>query len=264
MINILKLNPIEEVVRKLLIQDGFLVMKLPESSTQKTCDFWVKDDQVEYFVEVKAKFDDEDILHEIRKYGSYLRWKRRGRTGTISSIVHKANRQIDSSIKHKDNFHVCWIYIDPKCDGDFVFDQIKYTLYGIEEILATDDKGHPDDRECFFFTSADFRRYIQLDGVVVHNQRGLILLVNNFSQRYEKFTKSKIYQIYHNHGALVEPCKLEKAKQCYIVDIDGTREDKRAILEYIKKKYNLIQVQNVILKRLSFSVGVSTENKRNH
>src|SRR5437879_3287597 len=87
-------------MRQVLEKEGFEVTRIPSSSS-KTADYRVSDDQHKYLIEVKRKEDDPERIATFNRdfidIGEAIRTEAAGQTNAMASIIREAAKQLDTT-----------------------------------------------------------------------------------------------------------------------------------------------------------------------
>lgn len=188
---------------------GFSVEKIPESNEHKTKtpDFFVKDANHSYLIELKEKEDDllelkhkSDVLKSGDIFGKSISVKR---NNTVSGIIRDAYEQLEPY--ENSDFRLAWLL----ATGDnqqAKFNQFVASFYGTTRLFTLDDVYH---KPCYFFTDSDFFRYKNvLDAAIVSTTSEVRLLVNPFSPNYQIFKESKLFLITPNNPLFLTVCTI--------------------------------------------------------
>lgn len=233
-------NFAEEYGERLLLQLGFEVSKIEECDEPRP-DFLARAESDAYLVEVKEKRPDagesQDRDIALRSGSVFDDSYVLVRQPLITRIVSNASRQLTAL---DENAYRIILFVCTGHNAEARVMQIEASLFGSTTVVDwTDENGQSGT--CFYFGHSDFHRYRdRIDGVIVLNAETeqAKLLVNSQSPNYCAFRDSAISRAFG--GAVVDPIALE-AEGCFIVDSDVDRNDKNAVLNYLKTKYDLGQ-----------------------
>lgn len=250
------MNSDELEVKVFLTYLGFNVNRIPESGS-KTCDFIVNDSVDSYLIEVKTRENDKTLKKELYHNKFALKTEPIGRTEKLRKIIRESLRQLDAIEKEPtDTYKIVWFVIKRKDDEEFVFEQIRATIYGVEQIVFWPENAtNPIDHDCLYFTHSDFFKNKHLDAVMVELVGGFTLCVNDKANRYSKFKHTKLYTILENNGVL-DPSLLEGQPGYFIADCNIDRNSEDEVLKYVKEKYSLdgLVVNLVFKKHTAYAV----------
>jgi hypothetical protein len=129
---------------------GFSTEKIEEDEEEKP-DFFVKDNEYAYIVELKTKSESDEKAEERKSV--LLSGKIFGETepvdsiNRLSGIIKKAQSQLKNHMPEDKVFRLAWFL----CSGhgsEAKMDQFEATLYGSTSIINLDESGM---RPCYFF-----------------------------------------------------------------------------------------------------------------
>lgn len=255
------MDEIESKAKSFFINLDYYVNKIPENNDEETCDLFVRNNSEKFLVEVKSKDSDKTIVKDLRKNNIATRKKSVGRTNIISNIVAKAYKQLNAIKDYGNCFKLIWFEIKHKETERLHFSQILSSLYGVEDIVFEPEKDNHQNKKCYYFTHSDFHKLPNLDGVIVSSPNGNILLVNNFSNQFNKFVTSNVSKIFTNRKRMFNPIDWEKENQCFIADCNTDRKNKEEILKYISQKYSLKNPINLVFNQYSVTQIISNNHE---
>jgi hypothetical protein len=223
----------EPIVKHLFEGFGYHVEKIAETS-EETPDFLISDDTFSYVLELKTKSPSEAESEERRRlldagqihnlHESIIRKNR------LSGIIKKAKDQLESHDER--DLRLVWLLATGYLAKPRML-QFEATLYGLAPLI-----GGPNERtgDCFFFYNSEFFRYRHvLDAAILSTESEMRLLLNPLSPRYEEMKSSSLPK--HLGKAVVDPPELDKTGKAFLVDSDVDRNDKEAVLGYLREKY---------------------------
>lgn len=229
----------EERAKRTLEALRLQVVRNFEDSKAKVCDSLATDGNQPYLIEVKTKEEDLSFLAQLNATGQAKQPLPLSRTNTMSGIIRKAIDQLNAREAAKESFKLIYFALYKTTDENVTYKQLRSTLYGIQDITVFKTKDEFELTECFYLTHTDFRRFQDLDAVVVEMPNGLELWPNPFSPRADEFARSALYQSFKRGNAVFDPVELEKNGQCFIPDFNIDRKDQAALIDNVKTKYNL-------------------------
>jgi hypothetical protein len=251
-------------VQDFLQSHGFTVSKISETDRQMP-DFLVQDQNHEYIIEVKGKETDQSFMALLESPTPGKKELSLGYRDRLSGIIRKGVNQLDSYESGNSKFKVVWFALNTiqlekvyLREGEtslpwlenIVGRQLFSTLYG-----HVDVEGYTHNRKffqsgCFYFTNSEFFRYKQLHAVVIQSTEGLLLCVNDLSDRYHELRETRLHQLFKQKGLFVaEPYRIEEEGRCLLVHGDIDRRDEGAVIAFLIQKYNLLdlKVYNYVL-----------------
>lgn len=283
---------IEQTVGEQLKHWGFSVEKIPKATepNEKTPDYQVSD-AATYLVEVKSRGDDpvkteqrEDTLNRGEIFAENEALIRKN---TISGIIQDACSQLENYGK-AGWFRVAWICATGR-NQQAKHEQFKAALYGSTRIFDPDRDNHhqppnfcghsesfnsdllflqlarctnmivhAEGRPCYFFGNSEFFNHKEtLDAAVVSTLHEAELCLNPHSPKFKEFQKSKLTQKFD--GAVCNPVAEEAAGDAYVVDSSVDRDDKEAVMNYLREKYNAPKLSQIDLGWDSATVRVQSD-----
>jgi len=229
----------ENFVKSLLEEWEFNVHKIDETD-DKTPDFYVTMGTENYLIEVKEKEDsngDKNILDNLEEGKIQNFTIKLIESGSISRILKKGQKQIDTFAEGKDTFRIIWFV----CTGVHLSSQvevIKQSLYDTLPLWDLDDKLFKETVPlCYFFgnNSKFFKYKNELDAVVVGTYEKGELCLNPFSPRYKELKSSTLLKKFGE--GFIDPENEEKLKRGIIADGTIDRSNQGLVLKYLEEKY---------------------------
>jgi hypothetical protein len=239
------MTPEEERAAKFLRDVGLSVKQVATRDTQ-TCDFRVRDDEHVYLVEVKLKKSPDltqwaDFAAHSRPVG--LDYKETQRK------LHEAAGQMSATRESADEFAVPWVTVAPTADEEILITQVVDTFFGVQRV------GEPPYRRwkrCYYFSESICFRHREVSGLMVDAKGGVRLCVNTLSPRLEKFKSSKLFGFFADRQWTIDPVEEERSGVSLLADCAVDRRDERAVLDYVKNKYDLrLGAVNIVMQEHS-------------
>lgn len=226
-----------DAVRERLQNLGFSVNHIPEEHGEKRPDLLAEKDGVRMYVEVKTREVDN-------AYRSKLEAVPCGATQKVLTPLNKHN-SLSSDIKHAskqleavslpDDFRLLWYRAHNKLFVQGMTAQLCATLLGVR-MLAVMSDGKKRLGACMYAGQADFYRFKAIDGAILEEDDGnIVLFLNAFSPRADAFK--------HSHLALqvadsiVSEAFAQDREDWFILSGDAPRSDDEAILRRLCKFY---------------------------
>lgn len=241
-------DPYKLSVKASLEESGYSATLIEEDQREKRADLLATCDTDSLIVEVKCKYDDEELHNQLRRAGPREIVPYHAdiqRNNSLASIIEEAFRQIEAS-RHlaKGAFGVLWFHPDPKLGFSDSDEQIRMNLYGGRYAFVDGPDGAGWCMQCFYTTYSDFYRYTSVEAVALHTEEGVQLLPNPFSQRAHDFGGTRLYQDFQRRSAVWSPELLaaEGTALCVQGSIDlRDIEAVRAALESQNPAYKIIR-----------------------
>ena len=227
----------EDNVLKIIEQWGFVAEKIEEDNFKKTPDFLVYDGESLHLIELKTREDtpDTDKKQEVLELGEIFHETTPiVRSNTISGIVKKASKQLEKNEDIEVDFRLVW-FAAVGMHQETKMELILASLFGTVGLVDYDEV-EAYRRQCYYFGESDFFKYRRiLDGAIISWEDKSKFCVNTYSPNYELFKKSKLYSFFGE--AACDPIELERRNVAYYADTELPRTDPKAIMEYVKSKY---------------------------
>jgi hypothetical protein len=236
-----------------LKKKGLDATAIPEVQTRKTPDISVAMRHSTVLVELKNRLDDEELEQQLEEVmaggGVATHTDTTGRKNTVSGIIEEAVEQLNAPAFAAADYRVAWVH----AAGKRVLlkkDQIHAALYGTQDIVEL--HGSPARSwQCYYFENSDFFRYRDsLDAAVISYvaDRNLhaACCLNSYSPRYERFRDTEFCPT--TIDWVLDPLKLEAEGKILIADTPCERSKEREVLEYVTKKYHVVNVTNIQFK----------------
>lgn len=245
---------IEDIAENVLGDWGLQPVKLP-TTTHQTPDFLCCDGFAKYLIEIKTKESGVKAIEEKEKaldeQGFHVSWQSNRRTNTLSGIAGNAAAQL-RSYNDPIDFRLVWFLAIGEKSKRW-FDKFVATLYGTIQ-LANFGKTPLTRYPCYFFGFSDFFRHKDiLDGAIIsYPESGSLenlMCLNPHSERYSGFRDSNLVSLFGT--SVVDPFSEEVAGTAYIADSQFNRRDLNAMLEHVRNKYALPQLDIAEMSTLS-------------
>ncbi len=251
--------------KEILEQLGVTVHDIPTSKKEES-DFLAIFGENKVLIEEKTKFEDpqrlkerQGVLEKGEIYASHIPIIRDNR---LSGLVKKAASQLDSSSEQEHDFRLIW-FTSTGRDAEAKYLQFIATLYGTTNIIEMNNL--PYYRRCYFFRHSNFYRHKEvIDGAIVayvdsETSVSARLCLNSLSPRYKLLRNSSVILPFGT--AIEDPVVIEQEKQAFILDGDIDRNDERALLAFIQKKYNTSPLMKIDLGCHTASVLVNERSE---
>lgn len=238
---------------------GMTFEDIPTSDKEgkKEADFLVNFGDVSVLIEEKTKEDDLNYLsirgQELEAGGIHEHSVPLTRNETISGIIRRAAKQLQSSSDKPHDFRLIW-FTATGVDAEAKYEQFMATLYGRTNIIERDAEGY---RRCYYFRNSDFfRRAAIIDGAVAAFVEDASitakLCLNSLSPRYLALKQSSFVKPFGT--AIEDPLELEARGAAFILDSDLNRKDEERLLAYLKDKYKTGPLMTIDLGYTSGSI----------
>jgi len=212
---------------------GLQVSVIPESN-QKRADLCASDGIAQYLVEVKDRLDDpavEESLHQQITNGEVAYTSvPYSYSNRIDGILRDGRKQLDATPKHANTFNLLWVHATG-LDSDLKTERARNTFYGLVPQIPLERQ----DKTifCFYFDFATSFRMPTIHGLVLLDDNGLQLCINEFSDDVERFRESSLVRSLSD--AVVDPPVLESQGEAIVLRSDISRRDETAVLAEVER-----------------------------
>lgn len=230
---------------------GYQVEKISEGD-EESPDFLIAGDTSTYVLELKTKFPSSEEIEERKRilYSGAIHNVHEViiRKNRLSGIIKKAKDQL-KNYQEENILRIVWLLATGHL-AEPRMHQFESTLYGLTTVVSLSSQRTFD---CYFFYDSDFYRFREiLDGAIISTESEAKLLLNPLSPRYAQLKSSSLTK--HLGNAVVDPVELERQTQAFLVVGDIDRNDKEAVLRYLREKYRLEHVINITMNYLSGTI----------
>lgn len=125
-------------------------------------------------------------------------------------------------------------------------EQMKATVLGTRHVFCERADKRLMCPPCYYAGFGDFYRYREIDAVMIHDQDGAFLVVNEFSPRIAEFRQSPLYRHFANKNATREPSREERDEEAFILDSDVDRRDEQKVLDALREKYPKVRFLRLV------------------
>ncbi len=228
----------ETLVERIFTNLGFHVDRIVEVQDDKRADYRIADSNDSYVVEVKVKSDAESILeeydHKLDDGDVFFRSESTAYNTSVSNVLDKAASQLSATAESENEFRIVWLEL-AGLDRKLQFQQTIATIYGAVQLLPIEP--NPVAKDCYYFKHNVVHRRPEIDAFILSNGASVLLATNPFSPRSSALASTKLYSVFAQQEALVDPVALEHADKIYVADCEIPRRDTQAVLEYVQQKY---------------------------
>lgn len=238
----------EGVVRAALEASGFSVSRVPRGSG-RSADFFVRDDQHSYLVEVTHKQvagDFGDYLRELSSNGYASLTRSIERSNRLDGIVRDKALQLAQTPANPD-FRILWITADAE-DSAHMVEMLFRTLFGVASLCALGNSSglfkQPQFVECFYYDHFSFYHHRALDGVAFSSDEHVCLFPNPLAHTAASFRSSGFCQAFAVRSGLVDPDVLALDPDTLALDLEADRTSEKAKQVAVRHKYDLSTVRS--------------------
>jgi hypothetical protein len=172
-----------------------------------------------------------------------------GASDTVSRVLKKAARQLQSSDQEKGKtVRLVWFLAD-QTDQEYHYDVIRNTAYGIRYVVAWRD-GKIQTREGIYVSHAEFMRWRDvIDGIILGPLD--VLLLNDLSSRYPLLRESYLAEKCSN---VCDPVALAESGLSYYLSPTGEAPSEEAACARLESIYGLSMPKILDFPRFSAAV----------
>ena len=208
-----------------------------------------------YVIEVKSKKTDEVFMALLESRVPGEKTLSLGYRNRLSGIIRKGANQLDSFTCGNDEFKLLWFALGTirlekimlregekslRWLENIVGRQLVSTLYGQVDVEGYNQNSEFFQSGCFYFLNSEFFRYKQLNAVVIQSTEGLLLCVNDLSEKYEEFLNSHLYNYFKKECQfIIDPKRMEIEGRCLVVHGNIDRKNDGVVIHHLIQKYNL-------------------------
>jgi len=240
-----------------LEKHGFTVERIPARKDAKRPDVAVRYGDELYLIEQKSKGDNPEEREEERKALQQTkiidRAKPLGPRSTLSGILEGALEQIEAHPDAGIAFKIVWVTNWGVWCGANAESMVK-GLYGLRHVFDVDDHGG-EMRDCYYLGFSDFRRFSEIDAVVIVEGGSLEILVNEFSPRYERFIQSQ-FAVRLRQGVRDPRAHVASGDSYSLRDFEGDRKDIRAGLDHLASQLGVRRMETMDMNEIHVVANV--------
>ncbi len=225
-----------------ILEMAALQVEPVQPTQERRCDLRAWDERERYLIEVKSFHRDQQMAPILQKGEIYEEHRSIFESCTISDAIKNAIEQLRNT---DDKGHASlWLValITGKGPSAHLRDsQILGTLHGTRSIVELKSSPENKARDCLYFAESAFFTYRrELDAALVVASHGILLALNDFSERKPRIRGSLLGQFFAQKGALNDAASLE-AGGYLVADCDIRRKNQHQVLQYLARKYGLIR-----------------------
>ena len=239
---------------------GCRVEPIPESE-DKRADLRATDDTSTYLVEVKHKLDDSDLFRDHAErlaHGEIVSSSAlTTHNNRISAIIKHGRDQLDRTPGPPDAFRLIWFHADG-IDRDLHWKRAFATFYGRVHLWPKEPPGE-DVVECYYFDYSAAWSFPSVSAMVLSDDQGLLLLLNEFSKHTDRFCHTAFYSRFVSNNAVVDPRRLAANGDILVCRSDVPRKNDDDVLNALRQQTGVLYIV-IRFSQHSASVMVDVEN----
>lgn len=247
-----------QVVEDFLLSRGVTGNRIPRDKN-RTPDYLIPLPKRNVLMELKIKSDDpEDIAESdavLASGGIASRSKPLRYMNNASGVISYGAKQMIEHDPGLQCHHVLWLHASGH-DSYAHEEQLRFTLYGTQRLFSSE---RPELIHCFFFHDSEFwrhRRSLAAAFISEWSSRGNLgikLCLNPHYSRKEEFRGSEIHSALRD--GLLDVEREVDGVQVFLMDGPCDRKDTFQVLEYLRHKYDIEDLQ-------PFDLGFTTAGMR--
>jgi len=229
---------------------GYSVSQIPET-TEKRADLLVHDGIDHYVIEVKekhstgsqirsSKFETEAGIVDINQE-PHKRWN------ALQKILIDASVQLASTPQEPDYFNLIWFHVI-SADSDMTARRAIYTFYGVADIVPRSHEG--PGINCVYFDANPAYAMPNVDGLIISENNGAQLCLNEFSMNHERFRSSKLVKVLGE--SVYDPRSFNESNGKIVLRSNVSRNDESIVLDAVEQQTGVRYVR-VHLNRYTFA-----------
>lgn len=220
---------------------GFEISKVPEVNSGRRCDFIISDESDSYLMEAKKVEESAEPLVVADLEGDFeLHTKTMAYSAKMTQKVHDAMKQLDNTAKEFEaEYKLIWFNITNRFTDIGDYDRLLSTIYGLRRISCLDESKSRISKGCYYFSRCAFTDYKDLDAVVVAQNNGFVLWVNNYASKYEKFLQTGLFKSFHS---FIRDPSTSLEDKYIIANCDVDRSNKAEVVKYLFEKYGYTSI----------------------
>lgn len=231
----------EEFATKVLTAFGCHVESIRESD-DKRADLLATDDTANYLVEVKHKLDDpklfKDHAQEMARGEVVSRAAATTHNNRISGVFRHARDQLDRTPGPLNAFRIIWFHADG-IDHDLRWKQAFATFYGRVHLWAKILPGN-DVIDCFYFDYSAAWSMPSVVAMILTNDSGVQLCLNEFSDQADQFRDTRIYRRFAQDKSVVDPHELATKGDILACRTNVPRKNDDDVLDALREQTGVL------------------------
>ncbi len=232
----------KQIARNFFEGLGFHVNDIPETE-EKRADLEVNDGHQQYIVEVKEKLDTGSQLTVLEN--SYPDSDRKitrephAASNRLDGILKDGRKQLDATPANDDALRLIFLMFTGP-NADMFVRRSLYTFYGVQDVIPLSGRG--GGMNCVYFYNSFSFSSPRVDGLLLIENNGLQLCLNEFSRTCDVLRKS---QLAAKIGAAVyDPASFDEDNGKIVLRSSISRTNDREVLDELERltgvRYNTI------------------------
>lgn len=229
---------------------AFNVRVIPEAN-EKRADLALDDGCNEYLVEVKEK-ESEDLFTECMRLEDkdtdiLIRKDPHSRSNRIDGILKHGAKQLNETPATDSTFRIIWLQ-SIGMNADMTIRRALQSFYGIATLLPKwPHKG--EGINCVYFDYSACHSMQHVDGLMLVENRDLLLCLNEFSHNYFEFRKSLLVKCLGE--AICDPKDFDGKEGTIVLRSDISRKNEQHVLNELERQVG-VRYSKIVINRYSF------------
>ena len=229
-------------------QIGFRVEEIPETD-QKRADLAVDDGQQQYIVEVKEKEDTGSQLTVLPNIDGetdlLITSEPHAPSNRMDGVMKVSRKQLASTPAHENALRLIFHLFEGR-NADMFVRRTLYTFYGVQDVAAS---GNGSGLNCVYFHNSFSFASPKVDGLVLMENRDLLLCLNEFSPKCDLLRNSQLSQ--KMGRAVYDPSNFGNDDGKVVLRSAISRKDEQEVLRELERTTG-VRYHTVNLNRYSF------------
>lgn len=239
-------SQISQVVESFLSSRGIPGTRIPEGK-KRTPDYLIPLPLRDVLMELKIKSDDPSVIAEseaVMELGSIAsRSKPLRYMNNASGAISYGAKQMVEHDPNRACHHILWLHASGH-DAYAHEEQLRFTLYGTQRLFSSE---RPELIHCYFFHDSEFWRHRKTIAAAFLSRRSsrvninIQLCLNPYYERKTEFRDSEVFNALR--GGMLDVEQEIDGIQLLLMDGSCDRKDKQGVLDYLRNKYALEDLQ---------------------
>jgi len=233
-IRVMQMELGKQTARDFFEELGFHVDDIPETDT-KRADLDVDDGDQQYIVEVKQKLDTGSqltVLHNSYP-GSDRKITREPHSASnrLDGILKDGRKQLEATPAGEAVLRLLFVLFTGP-NADMFVRRALYTFYGVQDVIPVSESG--DGLNCVYFHNSFSFSSPYVDGLLLMENDGLLLCLNEFSSRCDILRHSQL--ALQMGMAVYDPANFDEDDGKVVLRSTISRTDDGAILDELERQ----------------------------
>jgi hypothetical protein len=240
-----------------LSEHGFDVKPIPEGK-DKTADLHVSDGESNFLIEVKDKWEGEEVAEDRRdqlgRGEIYYQDDPLSYSNRISGVLREAQKQLDRTPKCEGTFQLVWFHATG-VDADLIYRQAFATFYGIMDLIPLSPRDRNSTDTCFYFRHNEAFNMPDVEALILTDKGQLQVCLNEFSARNKEFRQTQLCRKLFDLGGVIDPVALASRGEIIAFKTRISRKNEQEIIKALQEQTGTLYT-SIILNRHAASAAV--------